>query len=427
MTNDQFNRRVFLAGSLAVACGARSHGAFADDSTRGVARAVPVGGPPFEAALVAVAPDGPLRFRTAEGERRLAAADLVAWGAPAEHAGAAVHLIDGGWLAAAQVLEANQHSVKFDSDLFGEVDLPLALISAILPHPPSERYERDRLVLRIANDAMDLDESSSASPGAAKKDTRPRLGNRLLLVNGDELAGRLARLTTTKVEFDTDVGVIAPELDKVAAVLFRRARASTEGAQRLRIVTGFSDGSLVAADSLTLGDRQARVELAGAVKLSSAADAVVMLQPLGGRAVYLSDLRAESYRHVPFLDLAWPYRRDACAAGSRLRAGGRTYLKGIGMHSTSRLTYRIDGRPYKRFEADLAIDDRTAGRGSVMFRVFIDDRQAYKSDVIRGRDLPVPVSVDVSGGKRLSLIVDFAERGDELDHADWLDARFVTT
>jgi hypothetical protein len=38
---------------------------------------------------------------------------------------------------------------------------------------------------------------------------------------------------------------------------------------------------------------------------------------------------------------------------------------------------------------------------------------------------PTPISVDVRGGKRLSLIVDFAERGDELDHADWLNARLV--
>jgi hypothetical protein len=182
---------------------------------------------------------------------------------------------------------------------------------------------------------------------------------------------------------------------------------------------------VLVADSLSLGDRQASVELAGAFELSAAADAVVMLQPLGGRAVYLSDLRAESYRHVAFLDLAWPYRIDACAAGTRLRAGRRTYLKGIGMHSASRLTYRIDNRPYARFAAELAIDDRTEGRGSVVFRVFIDDRQAFKSDVIRGGDVPVPVSVDVTGGKRLSLVVDFAERGDELDHADWLDARLV--
>ena len=33
--------------------------------------------------------------------------------------------------------------------------------------------------------------------------------------------------------------------------------------------------------------------------------------------------------------------------------------------------------------------------------------------------------VDVSGVKRLRLVVDFADRGDELDYADWLEARLV--
>jgi hypothetical protein len=37
----------------------------------------------------------------------------------------------------------------------------------------------------------------------------------------------------------------------------------------------------------------------------------------------------------------------------------------------------------------------------------------------------VPISVDIGGAKQVSLVVDFAERGDEQDHADWLDARFV--
>jgi hypothetical protein len=107
-----------------------------------------------------------------------------------------------------------------------------------------------------------------------------------------------------------------------------------------------------------------------------------------------------------------------------LRAGGRSYVKGIGMHSASRLTYRLDGK-HRRFEAEVAIDDETDGRGSVVFRVFVDDREAYKSPVIRGGMPPAPISVDIRGGKRLSLIVDFAERGDELDHADWLNARLV--
>ncbi|HEV3024903.1 MAG TPA: hypothetical protein VGX76_20650, partial [Pirellulales bacterium] len=189
MTSDQFDRRAFLTGSLVFASGAGSLRAMAEDPTRVMARAVPVEGPPFQAALVAVGPAGQLRFRTTDGERRLATADLVAWGAPAEPAAAQVHLSDGGWLAAAQILESDPQSMKFDSDLFGEVALPLALIAGIMPHPPLNRDERDRLAMRIANRGAEPEPSASDARrpalGPGKKDPRPVSDQRLLLVNGD--------------------------------------------------------------------------------------------------------------------------------------------------------------------------------------------------------------------------------------------------
>ena len=54
-----------------------------------------------------------------------------------------------------------------------------------------------------------------------------------------------------------------------------------------------------------------------------------------------------------------------------------------------------------------------------------NSREAWLTDVVRGGQPPVPLSVDLKGAKRISLLVDFADRGDELDHADWLDARLV--
>ena len=51
--------------------------------------------------------------------------------------------------------------------------------------------------------------------------------------------------------------------------------------------------------------------------------------------------------------------------------------------------------------------------------------QAYASDTIRGGAAPLPISVDLAGVKAITLAVEFADRGDELDHADWLSARLV--
>ena len=76
--------------------------------------------------------------------------------------------------------------------------------------------------------------------------------------------------------------------------------------------------------------------------------------------VYLSDLKAAGYRHIPYLQLSWPYRTDRSVLGARLRVGGRVFLKGLGMHSPSRLTYDLL-QPYRRFDAQLAIDDDAGG------------------------------------------------------------------
>jgi hypothetical protein len=76
----------------------------------------------------------------------------------------------------------------------------------------------------------------------------------------------------------------------------------------------------------------------------------------------------------------------------------------------------------------VAIDEAAARRGSVVFRVYLlqdDDWQlAFASPVVRGGDGPLSVSVELTGVKEIALVTDYAERGDELDYANWLDARF---
>jgi hypothetical protein len=150
---------------------------------------------------------------------------------------------------------------------------------------------------------------------------------------------------------------------------------------------------------------------------------VVFLQPLSGRAIYLSQMKPADYRHVPYLNIAWPYRIDRNVRGDFLRAGGRLHLKGIGMHSAARLSYALPPGA-KRFQAEAAIDDAADG-GSVRFRVFVDGKEKYSSAVVRGGMPPVPIDIDLSGGKQIDLVVDFADRADVQDWADWLDARLI--
>jgi hypothetical protein len=103
------------------------------------------------------------------------------------------------------------------------------------------------------------------------------------------------------------------------------------------------------------------------------------------------------------------------------------------MHSTSRVTYDLDGRD-RTFLAELALDQQCGVGGSVTFQVFLQRRLdgspepwtvAYESPIVRGGQKPLAISLDVSHATRLALIVGFADRGDQLDYANWLNARLL--
>jgi hypothetical protein len=191
-------------------------------------------------------------------------------------------------------------------------------------------------------------------------------------------------------------------------------------------ITGFVDGSWfsVAKFNATAAD-SARLELTSSAgwKISCSTGDLAFLQPLVA-AKYLSDQSAVGYKHIPYLTTEWPYTTDRSVTGGLLRYHDQVFPKGIGMHSTSRLTFDLAPND-RRFAAELALDATAGQRGSVTYRVFVDSQQRYASPVVRGGDAPLPITVDVTGGKRLSLIVDFADRGDELDRANWLNARLM--
>jgi hypothetical protein len=204
---------------------------------------------------------------------------------------------------------------------------------------------------------------------------------------------------------------------------------SSSPKQKAKFVIGLRDGSLVYANAIRADEKGAEVDLANGLKLKGgAADDFVAIQVLDGPVVYLSDLEGADYRGVPYLRVKWPFTRDRNVLGEPMVVRGKRYVKGIGMHSAARLTYRLDG-DFRRFNSAVAIDDSAKGRGSVAFQVYLlrDGKwgEAFKSGIVRGGDGPQAVSVDLSGAKGITLTVDFADRGDELDRAVWLDARLV--
>jgi hypothetical protein len=364
--------------------------------------ALVVDAPPRTATLSAI--DGTGVILDDGQQRNVPWADLVRWGTPPKTPSQALAVLSDGTLLMGEITHLDRQTAHVETDRLGTVQLPRAALAGAILHAPAEQQRLDRLLERIR--------------------TPPETGDRLLLANGDALDGRLERITPETVELRTDAGATRIEPGRLSAMILAERRPGVPLATKLQVWLGVQDGSRLLVDRFETDTAGLRAVLAAGPAVRVQLADVVWLQPRGGRAVYLSDLSAAGYRHVPYLTLTWPFHSDRSASGAPLRAGGQEYAKGLGMHSAARLTYLLTG-PYRRFEAELAIDQETAGGGSVRFRVFVDGRQRAESVTIRGGDRPVSIAVEVSGVKRLDLVVDFADRADQLDHADWLDARLI--
>jgi len=128
-------------------------------------------------------------------------------------------------------------------------------------------------------------------------------------------------------------------------------------------------------------------------------------------------------------------QKDRSNLGGELRMDRRAWTNGMGVHAPCALMYEIQPG-WKRFVALAGADENLiafsngsnlAKHPSVVFKVFIDGREAAASPVMRAMsrgwrfDVPIP-----EGARVISLVATDAGDGSREDFADWVNAGFVT-
>ena len=366
------------------------------------------------ARLVAADAEVAIEFEVEGKTVRNPTAKLVRWGYPRSlRRGPIVTTFGGSRIVAADpsvlggVIELEDDRLRIDHDLLGEIRMPWRQTRCIIFSLPADLQQRDQLLQRTL-------------PADATLDI-------VRLENGDELQGTLLALAGDTAMLRSEVGEISLPLDRIEAILLKPPLSSSRRANASALV-GLEDGTILSARRYAFSSGKLVVDTAAGVSVAANDVSPVFLQSLTGDFAYLSDKKPAAYRHVPFLSTSWPYQSDRNVLGGQLRGASRMYPKGLGMHSAAQVTYVL-GPNDRRFEARLAMDDSAGDRGSVVFRVYLlrsgKWMQAYASEVIRGIDEPVSIAVPLENAKAITLMVDFADRGDELDHANWLDARVL--
>ena len=210
--------------------------------------------------------------------------------------------------------------------------------------------------------------------------------------------------------------------EKVYGVVLARSGPPPE--RTGRCLVHLADGSRVWLAVQRLAKGRLEGAVADGADLAVPWSAVVRLDVRSPRLVFLSDLDPVEVEQTALVTYAGPWRRDRNVVGGPLRLGGRTYEKGLGVHSRCRLVYDLGGR-FDTFAATVGVDASTDGQGDCVFVVETDGKQRFRRRMT-GADQPHAVRVPVAGARRLTLTVEWGEDLDLADRANWCDARLLT-
>ncbi|AOR35907.1 hypothetical protein BFF78_36930 [Streptomyces fodineus] len=113
---------------------------------------------------------------------------------------------------------------------------------------------------------------------------------------------------------------------------------------------------------------------------------------------------------------------SAAGDGHPITISGAVYVKGLGVHAPSDVSF-YTGKACGKVTADVGVDDEKGTRGTVTFEIWADGTKGASTGTLTNAMLAQPVSADISGAQVIRLIVTDAGDGNDSDHAEWADAR----
>ena len=256
----------------------------------------------------------------------------------------------------------------------------------------------------------------------------------LIVVRSDQSLdyhkGVLHNVTGQTVEFALDGEILPVKRPKVYGLIYRHPAGRQLPEAHCRLTD--AAGSQWLVRSIVLEKEKLRWTTPTGLTATRVLASVTRVDFSEGKIVFLSDLKPESVTWTPFFGtngklpaLAEFYapRRDRALGAKPLKLGGKQYAKGLALHSRTEMVFRLPGR-FRRLVAIAGIDEGVRPRGNVRLVIRGDDRVLLEKTVA-GTDPPLPVDLDLSGVRRLAILVDFGEDLDVADHLDLCEARVI--
>ena len=266
-----------------------------------------------------------------------------------------------------------------------------------------------------------------------------RKGDRL-----DYLEGVLHGLDPAAVFFEFENRLVKISRDKVEGLIYHRPQEPELAATVAEIDDAY--GATYQVGRLEL--QNDRIDLTTATDLHLRLPLSLIREIRFGSVLYLSDLKPERVEWRPYISSTEPLQSLVALYEPRLdRAlavastpetaaplllrwtdehGNRrtqSYARGIALHSRSEAVFRLP-RDARWLHATAGIDARLGDRGDVRLVILGDDKKLF-DQTITGRDNPATIQVDVSGVRRLNVVVDYGDDSDLGDFLNLCDAKIL--
>lgn len=249
--------------------------------------------------------------------------------------------------------------------------------------------------------------------------------------------GKILEITEKAVRFEQDGEVLNVKRKHVFAVRFAPlsndevSHETEKDPQENPLLGVLTDaaGSSLSISSLVPAEGNAQITLTSGAKLTLPDSALAGLDLSSGRAVSLASLKAESVTVTPFFEMENAPESllkfnapqlNRAFGGGKIQLGGKEYATGLELCSRTQIVFRLPSS-FQTFRATVGIDDSVRPGGSSEVTILADEKVLFK-DVLTGKDAPKPLNLDLSGARRLTILVDFAEGGSLSDYVGFGDA-----
>lgn len=160
-------------------------------------------------------------------------------------------------------------------------------------------------------------------------------------------------------------------------------------------------------------------------KLLSKRDSIILPAPINPavtpvtRTIWLDELPVKSFSEgipgiLPKLN----------QGGDSIRMFGKTYTHGIGVASTSILSFLLETNAVS-LSATVGVDDMVTNKLPHMFYVLGDGKILFESRAMKQGGQPQSFSVDLKGIQRLGLLVMVKDEGFTKVYSNWADAKMT--